>query len=195
MEKDTPITLQSHVRRQITARELLLRIAAVLGFAILMAISAQVHVPRYHVPVSLQTMAAVTCAMTLGPRLGAASMILYLTLGAVGLPFYSEARGGWTVLTGATGGYLLGFALCQPIVARIARSRRASWLGLNLASLAGCAIIFGLGVPWLKMTTDYTWAQAIWDGCLIFIPIEIIKMTAASVVGVWTVPWSMKRGW
>jgi len=81
------------------------------GAALLTALLAQVAVPvpGSPVPITGQTLAVVVTAAALGPLRGALGQALYVLLGAVGLPFYADAASGFQVVTGATGGYLIGF--------------------------------------------------------------------------------------
>ena len=88
----------------------------------------------------------------LGPLRGLASLALYVLLGAVGLPFYSDASSGWEVVTGATGGYLIGFlpaAFLIGLAARYGQDRQV-WRALPLF-VAGQAVVFAIGVPWLAV--------------------------------------------
>ena len=63
------------------------------------------------VPITGQTFAVLLAGGTLGAWRGASSQLLYVALGAIGLPFYADGDGGWTAATGATGGYLVGFVV------------------------------------------------------------------------------------
>jgi biotin transport system substrate-specific component len=91
---------------------------AVAG-TILLAISAKVHIPFWPVPLTMQTFVVLVLGMAFGWKLGAATMLLYLAQGAIGLPVFSGTpeRGiGLAYMAGPTGGYLAGFvvgaALC-----------------------------------------------------------------------------------
>ena len=126
--------------------------ALVTGAALLTALLAQVSIPvaGSPVPITGQTLAVVLTAAALGPARGLAGQGLYLLLGAVGLPFYSDASGGFDVLTGATGGYLVGFlpaAYLIGLAARQGHDRRIT-RALPLFAL-GQLVIFAVGVPWL----------------------------------------------
>ena len=96
----------------------------VVGFALFTALMAQIEFPLWFTPVPItgQTFAVLLAGAALGWRAGLASQALYVGLGAVGLPFYSGGDGGWNVVTGATGGYLVGFIAA----AASASSRRES---------------------------------------------------------------------
>lgn len=77
-------------------------------FAVLIAICAWISIPAA-VPFTLQTFGIFLAVGVLGGKRGTASVILYILLGAVGLPVFSGFRSGIAALTGPTGGYILGF--------------------------------------------------------------------------------------
>jgi biotin transporter BioY len=91
------------------------RVAAVVLGAIVVAAAAQVAIPLpgTPVPMTLQPMAVLLVGGLLGPRLGALSMILYLAMGAAGLPVFTPAVPlvGIARLFGPTGGYLLAYPI------------------------------------------------------------------------------------
>lgn len=86
-------------------------------FVAMLAVCAQITVPMPSgVAFTLQTFGVALCGYLLGPKYGTLAMLVYLLLGAVGVPVFSGFRGGFQVLAGKTGGYILGFlpmaALC-----------------------------------------------------------------------------------
>ncbi len=87
------------------------KMALILSFTILLALLSQIRVPLPFtpVPMTLQTLGILFIGYYLGSRAGLLSIGLYLLLGAMGLPFFSGVKGGLLVLSGPTGGYLMGF--------------------------------------------------------------------------------------
>ncbi len=83
----------------------------VLGASLLIALCAQITIPLPFTPVPLagSTFGVLYAAALLGSRRGVASVATYLTLGAIGFPFFAGAASGWHIFFGATGGYLIGF--------------------------------------------------------------------------------------
>ena len=113
-------------------------------FAALIAVCAQLTVAMPSgVAFTMQTFAVALCGYLLGPAWGAAAVLVYLLLGAVGAPVFSAFHGGFHVLVGKTGGYLLGFlpmaALCG--LAARGRGRVLRWFwglpGLLICHLCG----------------------------------------------------------
>lgn len=155
--------------------------ALVAGGAGLTALLAQVSipVPPSPVPVTGQTLAVVLVGASLGPRRGAAAMILYVLLGLV-LPVYADGGSGPDVLWGASGGYLVGFVLAAAAVGWCAQHGTERRVPLAVATfILGQLIVFGIGVPWLKVAADMTWARAIHDGFTIFIVGGLMKAALA----------------
>jgi len=164
--------------------------AAIGGAALLTAVLAQVAIPvaGSPVPITGQTLAVVVTAAALGPARGVSAQLLYLALGLVGLPFYSEATHGVEVVVGATGGYLLAFPLAAYVIGTAARHgqdrqvRRAVPL-----FLAGQLLIFAVGVPWLAVVADLSATQALHAGFFPFLVGGLVKAVLAGLLlpGLW----------
>ncbi len=103
------------------------RIAALVGGAVLVAAAAQVSVPLpgTPVPMTLQPMAVLLVGGLLGARFGALSMILYLAMGAAGLPVFTPTVPllGVARLFGPTGGYLLAYPVAAYVVGSFVNGR------------------------------------------------------------------------
>ena len=91
----------------------------VISFSILTAISAQISIPIKPVPFTLQTMVVLLAGAVLGAKNGAYSQVLYIFLGAIGLPVFAQTADGtmgFARLIGPTGGYLLAFPVASYLV-------------------------------------------------------------------------------
>ncbi len=84
-------------------------------FAVLMAVCAWISVPAA-VPFTMQTFAVFLAVGVLGGRKGTLAIVVYILMGAVGMPVFSHFTGGPGVLFQATGGYILGFLLTALIM-------------------------------------------------------------------------------
>lgn len=174
----------------VRARNVALVASGVLFTALLAQVS--VPVPGSPVPITGQTLAVVLTAAALGPVRGVAVQIAYMACALVGLPFYSEASGGVDVVFGATGGYVVGFIPAAFLIGLAAR-RGADRNPLKSAPLfvAGQAVIFAVGVPWLAVSADMSAAQALDAGFYPFILGGIVKAAiAAAVLGT---AWKLTR--
>lgn len=159
--------------------------ALIVGFALLTAAAAQVTIPLpwTPVPVTGQTFAVLLAGATLGWRAGGASQLLYVALGAVGLPFYADGASGWQVATGATGGYLVGFVLAAALVGLLAEHRQDRTVLTSIpAMLAGTALIYLLGVTWLAFVLDADATTALTNGLLPFVIGDAVKLVAAGLL-------------
>lgn len=159
--------------------------ALTVGFALLTALLAQVEIPLPFTPVPItgQTFSVLLAGAALGSKAGAASQGIYWGLGAIGLPFYSGAEGGWEAATGSTAGYFVGFVVAAYVVGRMAeREMDRKVTTAILAMLAGSVIIYGFGVGWLMISLDATLAQAIEWGLTPFVIGDVIKLALAGTM-------------
>lgn len=116
-----------------------------LGAAVL-TLCAWIAIPT-PVPFTMQSMAVLTVAALLGPKLGCASVAVYLLLGAVGMPVFSGFRGGAQALLGPTGGYLIGFLLCA-FITGLASQKSRSRYGMAAGMALGMLACYSFGTAW-----------------------------------------------
>lgn len=158
-----------------------------VGFALLTALAAQITipVPGSPVPITAQTFAVLLAGAALGPRAGAGSQLLYWIMGAVGLPFYANASGGWEAATGATGGYLFGFIVAAWFVGYLAVRGQDRKVSTAIpAFLAGNAVIYMFGVPWLILAVPAidSMSTALIAGFVPFVIGDLVKIVAAGLL-------------
>ena len=136
-----------------TSSNVLKSIILALFGSVLLTISAKIHVPFYPVPMTMQTLVVLSLGMALGSRLGAATVLLYLAEGAMGLPVFSgtpEKGLGVAYMMGPTGGYLLGFVAAAWFTGFLAeRGWDRGFASTAIAMVAGNAIIYTFGLLWL----------------------------------------------
>ncbi len=135
--------------------------ALIIMGALLTVLAAQVsiYIPPSPVPITGQTLAVVVAGAALGARRGASSQLLYILLGLF-LPVYAGGAQGWHVILGATGGYLVAFPIAAWAIGTLAEhgaDRRPLLAILTFA--IGQLIIYGIGVPWLKVATGISWSD------------------------------------
>lgn len=122
-------------------------LAVVLGGSFIITLSAQISVPMYPVPMTLQTLAILTIGMTLGLRLGLASVAMWLTQGALGLPVFAGGVS-TAAFVGPTAGFLFGFLAMVAIVGAAADHGVRGMFGLSVAGLVASVIIYLPGLAW-----------------------------------------------
>ena len=149
------------------------------------ALAAQVAIPLPFtpVPLTLQTFAVLAGAAALGAERAVLAQVLYITLAVAGAPVLAGGASGREVVVGATGGYLIGFVLASYVVGRIASNGSTTKSATTaLAFVAGSAVIYTLGAPWLAYTTGNTITWAIINGVAPFLVGDLIKAIAAGAV-------------
>ncbi|MCU1513550.1 MAG: biotin transporter BioY [Microbacteriaceae bacterium] len=180
----TPLTLS--LGRPTLADRLLTRgigsdLVLVAAGAGLTAIAAQLVIPLWPVPITGQTLAVLLVGSTLGATRGVLSMILYALLGIFGLPVFSEGTHGLTIVMGPTGGYIIGFILAAALTGWLAqRSWDHRLLGAILSFLAGSAVTFAVGLPWLAVSLGLNLQQTLVAGLYPFIIGGIVKAVLAA---------------
>lgn len=159
-------------------------VTVAMGMA-LTALAAQVAVPvpGSPVPVTGQTFAVLLVGAALGPGRAVASQALYLLLGVVGLPVFTQGAHGIEVLFGATGGYLVGFLVAASIAGLGARrGADRSVLRELVVAVAASAAIYAFGVTWLSAWTGMSLAAAVTAGMLPFLVGDALKALLAAGV-------------
>jgi biotin transport system substrate-specific component len=153
MNQTLPVVLSDLIPTpRVMQRGRLRDVTLVVGGALFTALAAQVvvHLGFTPVPLTGQTFAVLTVGGVLGARRAMASQVLYWLLGAVGLPFYAGAASGWSVATGATLGYFVGFVAASGLVGWFADRREdRHYLSALSSFVFGSAVIYLFGALWL----------------------------------------------
>jgi biotin transport system substrate-specific component len=161
-----------------------LRLAAeVAGVAAFTSLLAQVsfHIPGTPVPVTGQTFAVLLAAAAVGPLRGVLGQVLYLLLGLIGLPVFSDGAHGWSYFVGSTFGFLLGFVLASAVVgwqARRGLDRRPDTVAGSF--LLGSAHIYLPGVWWVSPHRGVSYSQALEHGVLPLHVGDVVKVALAA---------------
>lgn len=151
----TPVLAEAFGPREGTNLAIKQIVLVVLGIAAL-TLAAKIRVPMWPVPITLQTMAVLMIGTGFGMRLGAATVVGYLALGAA----LAAAGASFTVFTGETAtlayfagptaGYLVGFAVAAGVMGWLAQQGWDRSFGkMALGLLIGNAIIYAIGLPWM----------------------------------------------
>jgi biotin transport system substrate-specific component len=160
----------------------------VLAGTAFVALCAQLVIPTTPIPFTGQTFGVLTVGAALGFRRGALALFLYVLLGIVGLPIFAEGGSGTAKLLGATGGYLIGFVVAAAMVGRLAELGWDRRIGGSLAAMAiGTAVIYAIGVPWLKVTLGIPWETAVAEGMTKFLIWDAAKLLLAA--GIFPLAW------
>lgn len=149
-------------------------------FSALIAAGAFIKIPMIPVPMTLQTLFVFLSILLLPKRCAAASVAVYMILGAIGLPIFTSG-GGIGALLGPTGGFIFGFLLAAIICSFIGSGKRESIVWNVVTLLVAEIIISVIGVVWLKWRLSATWAKALSVGFLPFVAGDTVKIIVASL--------------
>lgn len=155
-------------------------------FAALIAVGGFIKIPLGVMSITLQTMLAALAGMVLGPKWGAVSQGVYLALGLLGLPIFTQG-GGLGYVFQPSFGFLLGFPLTAAVSGVLA-GERPTPLKAAIAAAAGILAGYCIGVPYMGLILNLYMEKglSIWTivktGCLIYLPGEAVKVAAAAVV-------------
>jgi biotin transport system substrate-specific component len=169
----------------------------ILAGSLVVALLAQVRIPLAFTPVPItgQTLAVLLVGAALGARRGAASLLVYLSQGLAGLPVFTSGGHGLAHLAGPTGGYLIGFIAAAFVVGALCeRGLERRWETALLPFLAGEAVIYLFGLPWLALFVGAPSALSL--GLLPFLVGDLIKLTLAALLlpSAWRLPQSRGIG-
>ncbi len=157
----------------------------VIGFALLVGVASQIRIPLPFTPVPLtgQTFAVLLAGAALGTTRAGISMLTYLALGLIGLPVFTEGGSGLEVVTGPTGGYIVGFVFAAAAVGFFSeRGLDRTLLGAVAAFGLGSALVYAFGVPVLMWATGWSLAQALLGGVVPFLIGDAVKAVFAGLL-------------
>ena len=160
------------------------RVAADLAkcaiFVVLMIVSAFIKIPFPLVPLTFQTVVAVLAGLLLGPLYGTAAVGVYIFMGLLGLPVFTNG-GGFAYVVQPTFGYILGFAAAAFVAGALCGRGKAAQITLRgalLASVAGFLVNYIVGVPYFLLIWHfYMHNGGVWQAAvtynLIYMPKDL----------------------
>lgn len=149
----------------------------------LMCILGPITIPIGAVPISLTIFVILLSVMLLGTKLGTLSYVLYLILGAVGLPIFSGYSGGFAKLAGPTGGYLIGFIGLALITGLFIDIFKSKPLFTVIGMVLGVLFDYLLGTVWFVILMKCGVLYALTVCVFPFIIFDAIKIAVALVLG------------
>ena len=136
-----------------------------------------IPLPFSPVPISLTNFAIFLAIFVLGMKSGTISFIIYLLLGAIGVPVFSSFRGGLQVLAGPTGGYLIGFMGFA--LDHFDRKLVPTIIGM----IIGMAVCYAFGTVWLAKLLSLSFKEGLMMGVIPYLPGDAAKIIIAAIVG------------
>jgi biotin transport system substrate-specific component len=158
------------------------KVALALGMACITGLLAQarIYLDFTPVPITGQNLGVLASGVMLGPWFGALSMLLYLGIGACGVPWFQGHSGGFDYLVHSpTLGYLLAFVVVAFLIGRLTEKHlalRGFWGQIWLMS-TGMLIILGLGASYLALTLHTSFNDTMVKGVLPFMVGDLLKAT------------------
>lgn len=162
-------------------------VVLVAGAAALTGLAAQVAIPLWPVPITLQTLTVLLAGAALGPMRGGAAMLLYLSIGAAGVPWFAQQNSGWGFVSF---GYVIGFVFAAALVGALARRGADRSIGGTVATMvAGNLVIYAIGVPYLAVALGIGIGEAIGLGATPFLVGDALKILLAA--GILPLAWRL----
>jgi biotin transport system substrate-specific component len=166
-------------------QDILTDVLFVLAGTALVAGAAQISITLSSTPVPItgQTFAVLLVGAALGTVRGFASLLLYLVVGIAGAPIYADHHHGWSQVTSASGGYLVGFVVAAAVTGFLAEHRWDRRFSSSISlMLTGNVIIYLVGLPWLAVVLNTNLEKTFEAGLYYFVPGDILKLYLAAAL-------------
>jgi biotin transport system substrate-specific component len=179
------ISSQAALIDRVVPRSAINNVALILSGAVFTAYAAQLVIPMWPVPITAQTLAVLLVGSVLGATRAAISLIVYFSMGAVGLPVFSAAT---SLSFGPTFGYLVGFIAAAAVVGYLSqRGWHKSVAGVIGSFAIANSVIYLFGLPWLafalgSLGSANDLGSVAAAGLAPFILGDVIKMTVAAAL-------------
>lgn len=153
-------------------------------FTAIIVIMAQISIPMpMGVPMTMQTFAITLAAIVMGAKNGTIASLIYVLLGAIGVPVFANFSGGVGIVVGATGGFIMTFPVMALIIGLGADFYKKNKAWLIVGILVGTVVNYIGGTLWYCFVTGNDFMAGL-AGCVLpFIPTAIIKAVLAVIVG------------
>ena len=155
-------------------------------FAALTAVGAFIRIPLGYSSITLQTFFTAMAGCVLGPWYGALSPLVYVALGLVGLPLFTQG-GGIGYLMQPTCGFLIGLIPAAWVIGRIA-GRKPEPKQIVPACLLGYGVLYAIGVPYMALILNtflgkgMGFSAIMWAGMIPFLPGDMIKILCITLL-------------
>ena len=155
-------------------------------FAVIMAICSWISIPAA-VPFTLQTFGVFIAVGVLGGKRGSLSVLVFILLGAIGIPVFANFSGGIGVLAGPTGGYIIGFLFSALLMWAMEKLPGKKSVMQIVSMIAGLIVCYAFGTVWFvivygRMNGPIGFTAALVSCVVPFIIPDIIKISLAYVL-------------
>lgn len=156
-------------------------------FAALTAAGAFIRIPLGYSSITLQFFFTAMAGCLLGPVWGPVSQTVYVALGLIGLPIFTQG-GGLTYLLQPTCGFLIGLIPSAWVIGLLTAHRPPHPVRTALACLAGLTVLYAVGLPYMAVILNQYMGKAmgfsaiLWAGMLPFLPGDMLKIAVTAVL-------------
>lgn len=159
-------------------------IAFIALFSAILCVLAPISIPMVPVPITLATLAVYIIGALLDYKRAPICVIIYILIGMMGLPVFSNYTGGIAKLIGPTGGFIFGYVIGVFIQALLTTWKKETVWMYPVAMVIATIFIYGFGLIWflISMGSDYTFQKALMACVVPFLPGDAIKITVATLV-------------
>jgi biotin transport system substrate-specific component len=153
-------------------------------FAALTAVCSMISVPLPFtpVPINLATLSIFLAGGLLGSKYGSISQLVYVILGAVGLPVFHNFTGGIGIVTGPTGGYIIGYVAAAWLIGFLCEKIGRGFYKNIFSMAAGLVVCYTLGTLWFMYLTSTGLAAALMLCVVPFLVGDAIKIAAGAIL-------------
>lgn len=152
-------------------------------FAAIIAVAAQIMINIPPVPFTLMTIAVMLTATILGAKYGTLAVTVYVLMGGIGIPVFAGMKGGFGIILGPTGGYLVAIIPAALFVGWYLDTFQYSKIQAIIANILAVFIIL-VGSIWLKVAAELPWGAAFKGGMLPFVLPDLAKAVVAALIGI-----------
>ncbi len=131
------------------------------------------------IPITLGTFAVLMAGIILGRTRGTVCVLVYILLGAVGLPVFSGYMGGIQKILGPTGGYIWGYLFLVWLTGFFVEYFHGKWYMCFVGALLGTTACYGFGTLWMMLALNMSLIKALLAGVVPFLPFDLIKIAVA----------------
>ncbi len=152
-------------------------------FAAITAVFSQIAFDIGPIPINFAMLSVFIAGGLLGAKYGMISQIVYVLLGAIGAPVFSHFSGGFGIVIGPTGGYIIGYIFSAFITGFIANKLKSiKAVGLVIGMVIGLIVCYAFGTAWyMFITKNNLWTALTW--CVFpFLIGDALKIFVATLV-------------
>lgn len=154
-------------------------------FVAVIAVLAQISIvlPFSPIPFTMQVFGVCLVATILGRKKGFITLMVYILLGSIGIPVFAAYSSGPTALFGKTGGFILAFPLMALLIGYVSEKYRKTpyVIGSMILALILC---YAIGTIYFSFITKIPIQKAVIFTVIPYIPLDLVKVVMASLIGV-----------